>query len=128
MNRWQHDAAAHSSDKLIEEVVTVHDRRHPLFGRSFRVAFRSNPTARGVPHVFVFRRDGILLRLPASALLDLPPTLPATKLTCEAAAELRAAALDLGVLPCVQDNCGDPCPNPRDGESLAISCISFQWL
>jgi hypothetical protein len=71
-------------------IVTVTDRRHPLYGKSFPVAsVASAPGSRG--HVFVTYRERALLMIPiaATSLQPRPPT-TGTKLTAETIEDLAA--------------------------------------
>ncbi len=118
LKRHHHDGALSSSEDSNEEVVTVADRRHPLFGRSFRVAHRPTAVgARGKRVIFVFYRDNIQLQLPIISITDRPIFSPITKLNWEGAEELRARALALGVLPCIQNKSGETCRKTSGGKS-----------
>ena len=77
--------------------MTVEDPAHPLYGRRFRVAFRSVQPGPHGSHILVFYRDGVLLKLPPSAIAS--PTdgrLPRTKLHAEAITDLVATARECG--------------------------------
>src|SRR5262249_62323663 len=92
VNRHHHDALQRSSDEISDEVVEVHDRRHPLFGRRFRVVYRAlGPGAQGT--VYVRYRDEQTLELPASVIAAPAVRLPVTRLTFDGAAELLSTAL-----------------------------------
>ncbi|MEO7590637.1 MAG: hypothetical protein ABI134_05460, partial [Byssovorax sp.] len=113
----QLDAPVHNSPDASEE-VTVEDPGHPLYGRRFRVAFRSfRPGAKG-SHILVFYRDGILLKLPPTVIA--PPTdgrLHRTKLHAEAITDLVATARECNACPSSHDGSGKPSPRGKKSKS-----------
>jgi len=82
------------------------------------VAFRSfQPGSQG-SHILVFYRDGVLLKLPPSAIA--PPThgrLSRTKLHAQAIVDLVATARECGACPSSHDNSGKPSPRGRKSKS-----------
>ena len=102
----------HSPDVPCEE-VTVCDPTHPLYGRTFKVHFRSLRLG-AEPIIQVVLREGRLLRLPISALA--PPWEPGTKLNLSAVAELVTVfgALAPPLCPSVLSPSGPPSRLPSD--------------
>src|SRR6266705_6222299 len=79
------------------EIVTVHDPTHPLYGKRFLVASRpTRPGAQG-PHLLVFLRDTVQLRLPLRVTLPEATAQVVTKLTLEAVADAIATAQASGL-------------------------------
>jgi hypothetical protein len=89
----QLDTPLNDSRDALDEEVAVSDPGHPLYGRRFRVASRSQVPGSKGSHVVVLYRDGILLRIPATAI-ESPKTgqPPATKVTPAAIEELVSTA------------------------------------
>jgi hypothetical protein len=113
----QLDAPIHNSPDACDE-VTVEDPGHPLYGRRFRVAFRSfRPGSRG-EYILVFYRDGVLLKLPPSAIaLPTDGRLPRTKLHAEAIADFVATARECGACPSSHDGSGKLFPRSKKNKS-----------
>jgi hypothetical protein len=95
----QHDIPIEHSHEGLDEEVTVLDPRHPLYERRFQVAQRVIRTGRRGQYLLVFYKDGVLLRLPVSAV-ELPiEQHTATKVTFETVTELLATARRHGLCP-----------------------------
>jgi hypothetical protein len=102
-------------------VVTVQDPSHPLYGRTFRVAFRSpdGGPARGAKYLVVlYGRSEIPLRIPVEAVTA--PKIghqPATKLTSAAVEDLVSVARSCGACSSPRAGCGRRSPKGCAGRS-----------
>src|SRR5262249_12479522 len=98
----------------LDEVVTVQDPTHPLYGRSFRVASRpaARPGKTASAYVTVFyERGDVLLRIPPDALeLSKIGQATQTKITAAAAQELVSTARPYAPCPSIPAASGAPSP------------------
>ena len=85
------------------EKVIVADPTHPLYGKSFQMAFCSSEQAK---HIFVFFYDSVLLRLPKTAIHPPKTSMTPTKLNLEAIKELVEQAMVCGICESNQPNSG----------------------